>query len=36
LIDTAGGSYGVPEAEYERLLGLKADLVEAPEAARPR
>jgi CRP-like cAMP-binding protein len=23
LIDTAGGFYGVPEAEYERLLGLR-------------
>lgn len=31
LIDSAGGSYGVPEAEYERLLGLKANLAEVAE-----
>jgi CRP-like cAMP-binding protein len=31
LIDSAGGSYGVPEAEYERLLGLNANLAEVAE-----
>jgi CRP-like cAMP-binding protein len=34
LIDAAGGSYGVPEAEYERLLGLKASLAVAAERRR--
>lgn len=34
LIEAAGGSYGVPEAEYERLLGLAASLPRAAQCDR--
>jgi hypothetical protein len=32
LIDLVGGIYGVPEAEYDRLVGSEPILVEQPNA----